>query len=137
MVEYILYVLLLDGEALYVGRTERSDVEIRVKEHQAGKGSEYTKTFKDGDIKKLIHFSYKSDDKHLDIETNLAYCLMKKVGFKNVRGGTFNKVVMKKDPTKNPIHMERYMDEPVEDYVNEVIEKIKEIYPNSKLLKNN
>ena len=134
IVEYTLYVLLLDGEALYIGRTAR-DFEIRLKEHQSGVGSEFTKTFKYGEIIPLLNDSYKSDDRYLDIETNLTFILMKNFGYKNVRGGTFNNVVIKKDPTKNQNHIDKYPDYTVEDYITEIYEKIKKIYPNSKLLK--
>ncbi len=135
IVEYNLYVLLLDEEAIYVGRTIR-DVSVRLKEHQKGIGAEFTKIYKYGKIEKLIDFSYHSDDRYLDIETNLAFSLMKEFGYKNVRGGTFNKVVYKKDPTKNQDNLDKYPDYTVDDYVMEIKDIIKNKYPKSKLLKN-
>lgn len=134
IVEYTLYVLLLDGEALYVGRTAR-DFDIRLKEHQSGVGSEFTKTFKYGEIVPLLNDSYKSDDRYLDIETNLTFVLMKNFGYKNVRGGTFNNVIIKNDPTKNQKHIDKYPDFTVEDYITEIYEKIKNLYPKSPLIK--
>jgi predicted GIY-YIG superfamily endonuclease len=134
IIEYTLYVLLLDGEALYVGKTER-DFEIRLKEHRSGVGSEFTKTFKYGEIIPLINDTYKSDDRHHDHETNLTFILMRNFGYKNVRGGTFNNVVIKKDPTKNQNHIDKYPDYTVEDYITEIYDKIKKVCPDSKLLK--
>ncbi len=90
IIEYTLYVLLLDGEALYVGKTAR-DFQIRLKEHKSGVGSEFTKLYKYGEIIPLLDVSYKSDDRYLDIETNLTFILMKNFGYKNVRGGTISK----------------------------------------------
>lgn len=134
LVEYNIYVLSLDDEALYVGRTTR-DVSVRLKEHQRGIGSEFTKIYKYGKIEKLIDFSYQSDDKYLDIETNLAFCLMKKFGYKNVRGGVFNKVVINKDPTKKEEHLNSYDDYLVEEYIEEIYDLLKEKSPNSILIK--
>ncbi len=134
IIEYTLYVLLLDDEALYVGRTER-DFAIRLKEHISGHGSEFTGAYRFGEIKPILTFSYKSNDRYLDIETNLAFSLMKVFGYKNVRGGTFNKVVMQNDPTKDEDHLASYIDEVVEEYVEEVKNYLKKKYPKSPLLK--
>jgi len=134
IIEYTLYVLLLDTEALYVGRTER-EFAIRLKEHRSGHGSEFTGAYRFGDIVPILTFSYKSNDRYLDIETNLAFCLMKVFGYKNVRGGTFNKVVILNDPTKDEEHLASYVDEIVEEYIEEVKDYLKVKYPTSSLLK--
>ena len=133
--DYNIYVLwLIDGndEALYVGKTSRA-FEIRLNEHKRGKGSEFTSTFKYGKIIPLLNDHYQSDE-NLDMETNLTFTLMKHFGYENVRGGTFNKVVIKNDPTKKKMHIDRYVDEPVEDYIKEIYDILKD--KKSKLIKN-
>lgn len=135
IVEYTLYILLLDTEALYVGRTER-EFSIRLKEHRSGHGSKFTGAYRYGDIEPILTFNYKSNDRYLDIETNLTFCLMKVFGYKNVRGGTFNKVVIKNDPTKDEEHLSCYIDEPVEEYIEEIKDYLKINHPTSLLLKN-
>ena len=61
---------------------------------------------------------------------------MKVFGYKNVRGGTFNKVIMKNDPTKDEEHLSCYIDETVEEYIEEIKDYLKENHPKSSLLKN-
>ena len=79
-----LYVLQLENGKYYVGKTK--NVAERYKQHLAGTGSTWTRTFKP--VKMLETRSLKNEHD----ETNLTKDLMKKYGVDNVRGGAYTTV---------------------------------------------
>jgi predicted GIY-YIG superfamily endonuclease len=79
-----LYVLQLENGKYYVGKTK--NVAERYKQHIAGTGSTWTRTFKP--VKLLETRSLKNQHD----ETNLTKDLMKKYGVDNVRGGAYTTV---------------------------------------------
>lgn len=83
----IIYVLQLEKDKLYIGRTDR-DPEIRFKEHVAGRGSAWTKKYPP--IKIL---ETKLSDSIFD-EDKIAKEYMVMYGIDNVRGGSFTMVTL-------------------------------------------
>jgi len=136
--EFTLYALLCDDEAIYVGTCEKDRFEKRYLEHKSGKGSQFTSAYKYGTIEKIYAENHDEEDVHdrIGLETNLTFCLMKSFGYKNVRGGqgAWKNVILKKDPTINEEHIDRWADEPVEDIIEEIFNIIHEKYPKSKLV---
>ena len=84
---YSIYVLELEGNRYYVGKTK--DTNSRIKRHFKGYGAEYTKKFKPVKIEKIYY----------NCEEELKYTLeyMEKYGIDNVRGGPFVKLSLPKE----------------------------------------
>ena len=60
MTKSFIYILSLDGEALYVGITK--NLNKRIEQHQTGKGSEFTKLFTYGKIEKVYDIELDSEE---------------------------------------------------------------------------
>ena len=84
---YSIYVLKLEGNRYYVGKTKNTNA--RINRHFKGYGSEYTKKFKPVKIEKIY---YNSED---ELKYTLEY--MEKYGIENVRGGPFVKLILPKE----------------------------------------
>jgi predicted GIY-YIG superfamily endonuclease len=80
----ILYVLQLEDDKWYVGKTD--DIAKRFEQHKTGKGSAWTKLYKPIKIEKLQPITSIHD------ETNVTKDFMKKYGTDNVRGGAYCQV---------------------------------------------
>ena len=81
-----LYVLKLEGDRYYVGKT--SDVAKRVKEHATGKGAGYTKLYKPTQVLEVRQMKSPQD------ENNLTREYMTKYGVNNVRGGSYTQIAL-------------------------------------------
>ena len=79
--ECTIYVLRCQGGKYYVGRTARK-MSFRYKEHQMGKGSEWTKMYPPIEI-----YDEHTGDKWVELTT--FYRIMEKFGMDNVRGATY------------------------------------------------
>ena len=79
-----LYVLKLDDDKWYVGKTD--DVNNRFRQHSSGKGSAWTSIYKP----LSIHETRANTSIH--DETNLTKDFMKKYGIDNVRGGAYTQI---------------------------------------------
>ena len=88
----ILYVLKLENDKYYVGKTNNLD--RRISEHQNGKGSFWTKTHK---FVSVIEVQYEMNSFHEDMLVKL---YMKKFGISNVRGGTYSTLILTADQIK-------------------------------------
>lgn len=141
--EFTLYALGCDlkynAGAIYVGTCRKGDYQRRLEQHKTGKGgAKFTTAYMYGDIEELYSEDHEledlSDQSHL--ETNLTFCLMKYFGYTNVRGGFFSRVVLKSDPTLKKEHIDRWSDDPVEDIIDEIFNKIHDKYPDCKLVDN-
>lgn len=84
--ENILYVLKLEGEKYYVGKT--SDVKRRFEQHVRGTGAEWTKLHKPVKLLETKKITSEHD------ENNVTKDLMKKYGMENVRGGAYASAVI-------------------------------------------
>ena len=82
-----IYVLLCEEGKYYVGKTNR-DIDVRFQEHIAGKGSEWTRTYKPA---KVINTFPNADEFDEDKYTKI---YMKTYGIENVRGGTYTQIVL-------------------------------------------
>ena len=82
----ILYVLQLEDDKWYVGKTD--DIVKRFEQHKTGKGSAWTKLYKPIKISETRPITSIHD------ETNVTKDLMKKYGVSNVRGGAYTQVDM-------------------------------------------
>ena len=80
----ILYVLQLEDDKWYVGKTD--DIAKRFEQHKTGKGSAWTKLYKPVKISETRPITSIHD------ETNFTKDLMKKYGTDNVRGGAYCQV---------------------------------------------
>jgi len=81
-----LYVLKLEGNRYYVGKT--SDVAKRVKEHATGNGAGYTKLYKPTQVLEVRPMKSPQD------ENNLTREYMTKYGVNNVRGGSYSQIAL-------------------------------------------
>ena len=84
-----IYTLLLEDNCYYVGYSQ--DIQVRICSHFLGAGSKWTILHKPIDI-----FDIKEGDKLLETLTTLS--LMCKFGYDKVRGGSYTKVDMMKEP---------------------------------------
>jgi len=82
----ILYVLKLENNKYYVGKTD--DINRRYTEHKNGKGSEWTKIYKPIKILETREVKTEHD------ENNVTKDLIKKYGVDNVRGGAYSQVTL-------------------------------------------
>ncbi len=98
-----IYILELEGDKIYVGKT--SNIEQRIEEHYSGNGSEWTKKYKPLRILKIIE-----DCDEYDEDINVLK-MMKKRGIENVRGGTFSNIHL----DENKINLIRQMINTSED----------------------
>ena len=89
MKAYTVYVLQLEGDRYYVGRTE--DVERRIRQHQDGTGSEWTRRFKPERTVKIL---YDASD-FSELAVTLSY--MSRYGVDKVRGATYSSVVLSEE----------------------------------------
>jgi len=87
-----LYVLQLEDNKWYVGKT--TDIKSRFTQHQNGKGSAWTKSYKPVKIVENRRLKDQYD------ETNTTKDYMKKYGIDNVRGGSYAQVVLPDDVEK-------------------------------------
>ncbi len=83
--EKFLYVLKLQNNKYYVGITK--DIDHRLQEHVAGKGSWFTKLYKPEKIIQADRYTDISENEMFDIETFVTVEYMQKYGINNVRGG--------------------------------------------------
>lgn len=90
-----IYVLLLEGEHIYVGKT--TDMDKIYEEHVAGKGSPWTEKFKPIRILKIIPNSSVYDEDRYVKEYMTLY------GIRKVRGGVYTDMIF----PKNITHLER------------------------------
>lgn len=92
-----LYVLKLEGDRYYVGKT--TDVEKRVKEHAVGNGAGYTRLYKPTRVVEVRTLKSAQD------ENNLTREYMEKYGVDKVRGGSYSQVKLPSD-TKRVLETE-------------------------------
>ncbi len=85
-----VYTLLLENNKYYVGFTNRN-VNIRFKEHLLGDGSKWTRIHKPLQMINVIPGD-------LQIENKVTLQMMRKYGWKNVRGGSWCQVDLKYRP---------------------------------------
>lgn len=76
-----LYVLELQNNKVYVGKTD--NVDLRFSQHQSGNGAEWTR------LHKPLRILETRDCKSAEDENNLTKEMMMKHGIDNVRGGAF------------------------------------------------
>jgi len=84
-----LYVLKLEGDRYYVGKT--TDVKKRVTEHATGNGARYTKLYKPSRVVEVRTLKSSQD------ENNLTREYMEKYGVDKVRGGSYSQVNLPSD----------------------------------------
>jgi len=89
---YIIYVLKLENDKYYIGKTK--DLNKRITEHQNGNGSEWTKLYK---VKFIIESFYETN---IFQEDMIVKSYMKKFGINNVRGGTYSTCILCTDKIK-------------------------------------
>lgn len=82
----VVYVLQLDNDKYYVGKTD--DVDRRIKEHIDGHGSEWTHIHRYVNLLRTIRQDSGFTEDFTTIE------MMKQYGIENVRGGSFCQVVL-------------------------------------------
>ncbi len=87
-----LYVLLLEKEKYYIGRTY--DLDKRLIDHSNGNGSEWTSLYKVIKVIEIIKNCKPQDEDAMTIT------YMTKYGIENVRGGTFCNIILSKDTIK-------------------------------------
>lgn len=92
-----IYVLLLNSDKYYIGKTSR-DVNVRFQEHLNGNGSEWTSLHKP----KSIIETYISDSPFKEDILTKEY--MMKYGIDNVRGGSYTKIKLEDWQLKNLEH---------------------------------
>jgi predicted GIY-YIG superfamily endonuclease len=142
--EFTLYALGCDLKyndgAIYVGTCRKGDFQRRLKQHKGeiDGGAKFTSAYMHGDIEVLYSENHELEDlsDQLNIESNLTFCLMKYFGYTNVRGGSYSRVVLINDPTLKKEHIDRWSDDPVEDIIDEIFNKIHDKYPECKLIDN-
>ena len=141
--EFTLYVLGCDLKhndgAIYVGTCRKDGFKTRLEQHKTGKGgAKFTTAYMYGDIEVLYSGDHELDDlsDQLNLESNLTFCLMKYFGYNNVRGGSYSRVILLNDPTLKKEHIDRWSDDPVEDIIDEIFNKIHDKYPDCKLVDN-
>lgn len=81
-----IYVLSLDHEKYYIGKTENPN--YRIKEHYQHNGSQWTKKYKPKSVVELIP----NCDEYDEDKYTLKY--MEKYGINNVRGGSFCQIIL-------------------------------------------
>ena len=87
-----IYILLLDNEKYYIGKTNNPD--IRLDNHFLNNGAEWTKKYKPIKILELIPNCDDYDEDKYTIK------YMDKFGINNVRGGSFVTIELEKDTIK-------------------------------------
>jgi len=141
--EFTLYALGCDLKyndgAIYVGTCRKDGFKTRLEQHKTGKGgAKFTTAYMHGDIEVLYSEDHELEDlsDQLNLESNLTFCLMKYFGYTNVRGGSYSRVILRNDPTLKQEHIDRWSDDPVEDIIDEIFNKIYDKYPNCRLVDN-
>lgn len=140
--EFTLYALGCDlkynNGAIYVGTCRKDGFKTRLEQHKGEKkgGAKFTSTYIYGDIEVLYSEDHILEDisDQLNLESNLTFCLMKYFGYNNVRGGSYSRVILINDPTLKKEHIDRWSDDPVEDIIDEIFNKIHQQYPDCKLI---
>lgn len=92
----IVYVLRLDNNKYYVGRT--NNLERRIEEHKNGYGSAWTKKYKFIELIK----SFDADSPFY--EDMIVKTMMHTHGIENVRGGSYSQVWLPKDKYMHLLH---------------------------------
>jgi len=85
-----IYVLKLEDDKYYIGQTNH--FLDRMIDHFIGRGSVWSKTFKPIEIVELV----RTDDKKMENEITKKY--MRIYGVDNVRGGSYCKTILNKNP---------------------------------------
>jgi len=91
LIKPIIYILKLEFEKYYIGIT--LNLNLRLAQHFAGEGSQWTKKYKPID---LIECFYIDCDEEKENKITIDY--IKRYGFENVRGGRYCKVDYIKEP---------------------------------------
>ena len=78
----IIYILELENNKYYIGKSKKENVDNRIKQHFDGRGSEWTKIHKPIKSTKVEDCVDEDEDKYVII-------YMKKYGIPNVKGGSF------------------------------------------------
>lgn len=95
----IIYVLQLEEDKYYIGKThsfeEFDGCEFCFREHQSGRGCEWTKQYKPISIIEKYEHNCKLEDNILTKK------YMMKYGIKNVRGGTFTQIELDENIVKS------------------------------------
>ncbi len=81
-----VYVLQLESNKYYIGKTSKDDVNIRFQKHKNGNGSEWTKLYKPINIIKY----YETESEFEEDVLTKKYML--NLGIQNVRGGSYTKI---------------------------------------------
>lgn len=89
-VKLVLYVLELEDDCYYIGIS--SNLNYRLAQHESGGGSKWVKLHK---FKSLLEVRYPVTN-GLEDKVTLEY--MKKFGYDKVRGGSYSKVSMNREP---------------------------------------
>jgi len=85
----IVYVLELEGDHYYVGKTD--DFDERIKRHESGTGSAFTKKYK------VVRVIEKIENPGPFDEDNITKEYMRKKGIDNVRGGAYTQLFLTKE----------------------------------------
>ena len=88
----VIYVLLLDENKYYVGKT--NNLSLRILQHNSSNGSSWTKKYKPIKIVKTIRCNDKFDEDKYTLE------YMEKYGILNVRGGSFCDIMLSSSVVK-------------------------------------
>lgn len=93
-----LFVLKLENENFYVGRTK--NIKLAILNEFNGLGSEWTKTYKPIELVNLIEITNYEKAKIKDLHNSLVIDYMKKLGFHKIRGGDFYKLDIRNHKNK-------------------------------------
>lgn len=85
--EYSLFVLLLEGNKYFVGYS--SNPEFRIRRHFAGKAAEWTTIHKPVEILTTRSLGFVTESAAAQAADSATIALMRKAGWKNVRGGSW------------------------------------------------
>ena len=108
--EYSLFVLRLEGGKYFVGYS--SNPETRIRRHFAGKGAEWTALHKPLETITTRHLGFISESAAAQAADNATVALMRKAGWRNVRGGPWWSI--DEEETLKILHARGFKDIPPE-----------------------
>lgn len=92
--KYVIYILKLNNDKYYVGRSSMDNYQNRINSHFANKGAAWTRKFGVLEIDKILLDSQPYD------ETRYTLIYMEKYGIDNVRGAEFSRIDLSKETKK-------------------------------------
>ena len=81
MINPVVYVLKCEQDKIYVGMT--MNLNLRIAQHWAGQGAQWTKRYKPLELIQVVAFGSKN------LENKMTLLYMKEWGAENVRGGSY------------------------------------------------